>query len=137
MGDCGKMTQPDHKFGKIFEKLYFDEFKKEVFRKMKHNIELSAVWYQVYGPNSSSYHGWHKHLTNNRHDPRKFSSVLLLELPDEKLTTKFVDEQSGIEFTPKVKERETLVFGSNILHCSPPNNTNKRKTVISFNWNIV
>lgn len=89
------------------------------------NIFLENFWYQQYEKND--WHGWHNH--NNC----IFSSVYYLELPDGCSKTTFMID--GKEKEIDVKEGQILTFASYIRHCSKPNKSNKRKTIIAFNSN--
>lgn len=86
---------------------------------------LENYWYQQYEKND--YHGWHNH---NR---CIFSSVYYVELPDGCSKTTFMID--GKEKQIDVKEGQILTFASYIRHCSKPNKSDKRKTVIAFNSN--
>ena len=61
------------------------------------------------------------------------ASIYYVELPDESLITILKDPETGKEIIPDVKEGQILTFGADILHRSPRNFTDSRKTVISFN----
>ena len=61
------------------------------------------------------------------------ASIYYVELPDESLITILKDPDTGEEIIPDVKEGQILTFASDILHKSPRNLTNNRKTVIPFN----
>ena len=41
--------------------------------------------------------------------------------------------ENKIVFDTELVEGDLYLFPSNILHRSPPNNTNKQKSIISFN----
>tara|TARA_Y100000114_G_scaffold92642_1_gene86102 strand:- start:1678 stop:2187 length:510 start_codon:yes stop_codon:yes gene_type:complete len=85
---------------------------------------MHNMWFQQY--EKSSYHTWHTHPSV------QFSCVYYLELPNINLATEFKDVKNKI-FKINVKEGDLLVFPSSVLHRSPKNKSNKRKTVISFN----
>ena len=61
------------------------------------------------------------------------ASIYYVELPDRSLTTILKDPETGEEIIPDVKEGQILTFASDILHKSPRNLSNTRKTVIPFN----
>lgn len=88
---------------------------------------LHEIWFQQYLKNSS--HGWHTHSSN-------FTSVYYLELPSNSPKTQLVtpfDQTTIIEVD--VTEGDILIFPSFVLHRAPPNLSNNRKTIISFNTN--
>ena len=70
---------------------------------------------------NNDFHNWHNH-------PRvQFTNVYYIELPDGMKTELWGEEDID------VKEGDILTFPSYIFHQSKVNNTNKRKTVVSFN----
>jgi hypothetical protein len=86
-------------------------------------LQLGNYWFQQY--EYMDYHNWHHH--NNC----LYSNVYYLELPEESSKTSF--KLMDDEFDVDVKEGQILTFPSCFLHCSKPNLSNKRKTVISYN----
>ena len=82
--------------------------------------EIHNGWFQQY--KKSDYHKWHTHPKSN------LSAVYYLELPEKELATEFFNGSK-----PNVKEGDVLFFPSHMLHRSPKNKTDKRKTVIAFN----
>ena len=89
------------------------------------NWLMHNMWFQQY--NKNSHHTWHTHPSV------QFSSVYYLELPDTNVSTEFKDIVNNNIFKVDVKEGDLLVFPSSLLHRSPKNKSNKRKSVISFN----
>jgi len=89
------------------------------------NWLMHNMWFQQY--NKNSHHTWHTHPAV------QFSSVYYLELPDTNVSTEFKDIVNNNIFKVDVKEGDLLVFPSSLLHRSPKNKSNKRKSVISFN----
>ena len=85
--------------------------------------KIANYWFQQY--QKDNHHNWHVH--SNCH----FSSVYYLELPNKSLTTQFKHHK-----TISVKEGDILTFPAHLIHKSPINNSEKRKTVIAFNSNI-
>ena len=80
---------------------------------------------------------WH-HADSERKSGEKnpcinLASIYYVELPDESLITILKDPETGKEVIPDVKEGQILTFGADILHKSPRNLTNTRKTVIPYN----
>ncbi len=95
--------------------------------KKKHKIDfdVNKIWYQIYEANSGDYHGWHDHMPNPF-----LSNIWYLELP-KGYGTEFKVKNKIIK--PKVKTGDLIVFPPNILHRSPPNNSNEIKSIVSFN----
>jgi len=92
-------------------------------------INVGNAWFQSYKNNQ--YHSWHTH------QGCQFSAVYYIELPNNKITTEFYDIFKKKSYIPKdIKEGDLLIFNSSTLHRSPENNSNQRKTVISFNFDI-
>ena len=77
-------------------------------------------WFSQYLKNNN--HHWHTHPESN------LSAIYYLEMPKKELITEFKDKGEV-----NIKEGDILFFPSYLLHRSPINNTNKRKTVIAFN----
>jgi ectoine hydroxylase-related dioxygenase (phytanoyl-CoA dioxygenase family) len=86
-------------------------------------LMVKNYWFQQYKEDNS--HSWHVHAGC------LFSCVYYVETSNEapKTTFKLFDDEFDID----VKEGEVLIFPSFLLHCSKPNNSNYRKTVIAFN----
>ena len=83
------------------------------------DLIIQNIWFQQYKNND--FHNWHNH-------PRvQFTNVYYIELPDGMKTELWGEEDID------VKEGDILTFPSYIFHQSKVNNTNKRKTVVSFN----
>ena len=64
---------------------------------------------------------------------KDFTNIYYVELDDKSLTTILKDPETDEEIIPDVKEGQILSFATDILHKSPRNFTESRKTVISFN----
>lgn len=90
-------------------------------------VEVSSIWFQQY--EHLDFHRWHYH------GKCTFSNVYYVELPDDGAKTSF--RLFNKEFEIEVKEGQILTFPGCFVHCSKPNQSKKRKTVISFNTNIV
>ena len=88
-------------------------------------LEFNRVWFQQYIKGNQ--HAWH------RHPDCIFSNIYYVDLPDgaSKTTIRFL----GREFSVDIREGQIITFPSFLEHCSKPNNTDKIKTVISFNSN--
>ena len=100
--------------------------------------EVTESWFNQYIAESGAEHPWHHHAESERKSGEKnpcmnLASIYYVELPDESLITILKDPETGEEIIPDVKEGQILTFGADILHRSPRNFTDSRKTVISFN----
>lgn len=87
------------------------------------NWEIDNFWFQQYKHNDT--HIWH------RHEKTLWSHVYYLEFPEGTPATKFRNE----DIVPEVYEGCVLTFPSVFEHCSPPNMSDKVKTIIAFNTN--
>ena len=91
------------------------------------NIEY--IWYQQYLKNGK--HGWHVHQGCT------FTSVYYVEYPVGSPPTEFKDlitkEVIAID---SVKEGDILTFPSYILHRASENQTENRKTILSWHSNV-
>jgi hypothetical protein len=88
---------------------------------------LDAIWFQQYVEGSS--HGWHIH-------DGQFTGVYYLELPKNSPRTEFMHPFTGNIDKVKAKEGDVIFFPSHIIHRAP-SNKNQRKTIISYNFNIL
>ena len=100
--------------------------------------EVTESWFNQYIAESGSDHPWHHHADSARKAGEKnpsihLASIYYVELPDRSLTTILKDPETGKEIIPDVKEGQILTFATDILHKSPRNLSNNRKTVIPFN----
>ena len=102
---------------KMYESIGFNTFK------------INEIWFQQYMKNSV--HGWHSHSSN-------FTNVYYLELPDDAPKTKILnpfDRKTIIELD--VKEGDMVFFPSFVLHKAPENKSNLRKTIVSYNIDVM
>ena len=84
-------------------------------------IEFQGCWFQQYNKGSDfSYHN---------HPGSHFAGIYYIELPDS--PTEFLGFDS-----PTINEGQLLVFPSYLVHKSPVNNSDERKTVVAFNFSI-
>lgn len=88
------------------------------------DAELTNYWYQQY--HKTYEHGWHFHNMCFYH------AIYYLELPETAPGT-MCRFPGGIEFTPNVKEGDILIMPSIVEHCSPPNKSRERKSIIAVN----
>jgi len=85
--------------------------------------KISNMWFHQY--NKGSFFDWHTHPQSN------YSAVYYVELPSNELVT----EIYGVKhLTPQ--EGDLLIFPGFLPHRSPINNTDSRKTIISFNFDV-
>lgn len=93
----------------------------------KLNVDSCIPWFQQYRKNDT--HGWHVHGDCN------MASIYYVELPQGTPNTIF--SMFGKKFSLNAGEGHIVTFPSMFSHCSPPNLTSNRKTIISFNMNII
>lgn len=88
-----------------------------------YNWEVDYYWFQQYHQND--FHDWHTH-TNCQ-----FTNIYYVELPNKELATEIFNHEPL-----KIKEGDLVSFPSFWYHRSPKNETNERKTIISFSSNF-
>jgi hypothetical protein len=103
-----------------------ERYQKLVQKKFSKKVIIGKTWFNQYYPNSGAEHPFHTHKYCN------LSNVYVVE-GGKQVRTVLKCPKTGKEITPRVNKGEILIFPSNILHKSPKNFTNKRKTVIVFN----
>jgi ectoine hydroxylase-related dioxygenase (phytanoyl-CoA dioxygenase family) len=122
-----KVNKADFKKSQDFNRNYISHFFSE-FSPYITNIAkelqckkstVSNLWFQQY--QKKDYHPWHNHAKSN------YTGIYFVELP-EKLGTEFLNITID-----ELNEGDLLIFPSSIMHRSPVNTTDKRKTIISFN----
>jgi hypothetical protein len=108
-----------------------------IFEDLKNNIlflcnslgfygfRFNGIWFQQY--NSNSYHGWHLHQGSN------YSGVFYIELPTESPKTEFLDTLTNKKFFLEMHEGDIAIFPAYLPHRSGKNESNKTKTIVSFN----
>jgi hypothetical protein len=100
----------------------------QVFKEMGFSkFRIKEMWFQQYLNKAS--HGWHTHGSH-------FTNVYYLELDDDAPKTVLINPFTREEFVPDVKEGQTLVFPAYVIHKSPDDFFEKRKTIISWNSDI-
>ena len=120
------------------QKKYFDSLQNKFPDRRWGSYVVDTSWFNQYYANSGSEHPFHHHSLKARESGQKdicpdFTNIYYLELDDKSLTTILKDPDTDEEIIPDVKEGQILTFGADILHKSPRNFTDSRKTVISFN----
>jgi hypothetical protein len=83
------------------------------------------IWYQQYI--KLDHHSFHIH--NNQ-----WSGIYYVELDKKSPGTQFKNYVSNTPIFPSIKEGDVLIFPGWLEHRSPPNISQKRKTVIAFNF---
>tara|TARA_R100000030_G_C3243972_1_gene121309 strand:- start:866 stop:1378 length:513 start_codon:yes stop_codon:yes gene_type:complete len=91
------------------------------------SIILHDIWFQQYEKGGE--HGWHTHRGN-------FTGVYYLEFDKSSPKTEIIDPFSKRKITIKAKEGDMIFFPSHIRHRAPINN-GKRKTIISWNFEVL
>jgi hypothetical protein len=87
---------------------------------------LSEPWFQQY--HKTDTHGWH------RHPQSVYNVVYYLELPHDSHPTVLRNPLNIQQMiTPNVQQGDLLIFPAFITHCSPPNPSSQRKSIIAFN----
>ena len=110
------------------DKLNYTKFFQKKFKK---NFGGKNIWFNQYYPNSGSEHNYHDHLDCS------LANIYYVELEDKSLRTILKHPKTGTEIVPRVKEGQILIFSGKIMHRSPQNYTNTRKTVVSFNIDLI
>jgi hypothetical protein len=91
-------------------------------------FRLHEIWFQQYLNNSG--HGWHLHSAN-------FTNVYYLELPKDGSITQLIEPYTKKIIELDVKEGDIITFPSSVIHRGPPNTSTNRKTIISFNVDMI
>ena len=111
--------------------IFMPHFSDEIVRIMGsmgyNDVELYEMWYQQYLENDT--HGWHIH-------GQQFTGVYYLEFPKGCSNTEI---RSPFDFQTKqidVVEGDIIVFPAHFVHRGLPN-TKQRKTIISFNFDVI
>jgi len=87
---------------------------------------IDAIWYQQYLEGDT--HGWHTH-------GKSYTGVYYLEFPDKSSRTELYSPFNFKKHTIKAKEGDIIIFPSHWIHRGP-RNPSKRKTIVSFNFEI-
>ena len=95
-------------------------------------IEFTDMWYQKYYKGVQ--HSYHNHGHSG------WSSVIFVEFdPELHEATQFISPFNNIWngnleiFQPPVKEGDMILFPSTIAHEAPPNRSDTRRTIVSYN----
>ena len=119
------------KLDRLWYNLFYPNFDLSVKKVMKESnydapLDVEDVWFQQYFDNDS--HGWHVHRS-------QFTGVYYLEFPRGSAQTEIVSPFSNKKKKINVKEGDIIIFPSLWIHRAT-HNKNKRKTIISFNFNL-
>jgi hypothetical protein len=87
-------------------------------------IQISDAWFSQYTKNCT--HQWHTHPECN------LTNVYFVELPDKSLGTEILNHDKL-----DLNEGDLLTFPAYLYHRSPINILDNRKTIISFNSNVL
>ncbi len=126
----------DHTIETMWAKIMFcpktvESLKKKIEKYYgDYHPDIVGSWVSQYYANSNSEHLRHNHAYGNI--PVNMCCIYYVDLPKRRLSTKFWHEDKL--YSPKVREGDILFFDSITEHFSPPNNTNKDKTIVSCNF---
>lgn len=112
-----------------YVRIFFKHAEQEILDVVKYEYgveyaQLTNYWYQQYTETLT--HGWHFHGGCLYH------AIYYLELPEDAPPT-MCRLPGGFEFTPNAQEGDILIMSSCIEHCSPPNSSQDRKSIIAVN----
>lgn len=88
-------------------------------------VEINDLWFQQYFKEDT--HGWHIH-------GHSFTGVYYVELFKDSPRTQIVEPTAEKLITVEAKEGDVIIFPSVYIHRAPSLKTNKRKTIVSFNF---
>ena len=116
-------------------KLYWRDIGRPIFKFIENvttemgyiNASMNNFWYQQYIKGGK--HGWHVH------EHCMFTSVYYLEFPEGSPRTEFKNTMTNEVFVPDVEEGDIMTFPSFVAHRAPVNNTDNRKTILSWHVN--
>jgi hypothetical protein len=98
----------------------------EIFNNLGYQYcKIYNIWFQQYSKNS--FHNWHVHTEC------QWTSVYYLDLPDATPRTELIDPITKKIVTLDIKEGDIVCFPSFVIHRAPINQSEKTKTIISFN----
>lgn len=120
-------------FSRPWVRYFLDFFKKELYD-IKTSLyyeecHLKELWFQQYKEGNT--HSWHTHGEN-------FTGVYYVELKKDSPKTQVVNPfDSHTVYELDVSEGDLVIFPSFVLHRAPKINDNNRKTIVSFNINLL
>jgi len=125
--DYNLSVDVERKYGSMFQDIVrpYNENIKKFYKAEK--ILINNYWFQQYGDNG--YHNFHIHPFS------LLSNVYYLELENNNSTV-FYDMQNKKEIKYNLEEGDLITFPSLLPHKSQIN-TNGRKTIISYNSDVI
>ena len=119
-----------HDLTRPWVKIFFPNFDitiKNYIKDLGYDIyAIDKIWYQQYV--EGDIHGWHTH-------GKTYTGVYYLEFPERSSQTEIYSPFNFKKHTIKAKEGDLVIFPSHWIHRGPCN-TSKRKTIVSFNFEI-
>tara|TARA_R110001632_G_scaffold144530_2_gene261065 strand:+ start:112 stop:681 length:570 start_codon:yes stop_codon:yes gene_type:complete len=91
------------------------------------SIKINDLWFQQYGKEGT--HGWHVHANN-------FTGVYYLEFDNHQYTQLLDPLDLDKAISLRVIEGDFIIFPSHVIHRSGVNKENKRRSIISFNFDV-
>ena len=116
----------NQKYKNTFSFTFNDEFR-GFFKTIDYDVDFKnyETWFQQY--DTSGFITWHRHAKSS------WNLVYYLELPEGCPATEFKDLITGEYFSVNAHEGDVVIFPSILLHRSPENDSEGRKTVIVCN----
>ena len=124
----------DSKITRPYADLFFFEILKPFIEQFcvtfnGQSFEVYNFWFQQYHQGSSM--RWHVHPKSN------YTGVYYLEYPHD-IKTEILDlKTKKIIPLETITEGDFLIFPTNLVHRAPTNTEQERKTIISFNFDIL
>lgn len=123
--DWNRKNDQSRKWIKILFKPLRNFFEDEISKLGLQGVGISALWFQQYNKNDQ--HGWHVHGDN-------FTGVYYLELDESSPRTQIIEPVSKKLIEVEAKEGDIVIFPSVYIHRAPKVLSDKRKTIVSFNF---
>jgi len=123
--DWNQAKNANRPWVQLFINDFINHLNKEMLKLSLTKPKLSEIWFQQYFNNDT--HGWHTHGNN-------FTGVYYLELNDCSPRTQLVEPVSLNLVEVDAEEGDIVIFPSIYIHRAPRIKTEKRKTIISFNF---
>jgi len=113
------------KWVQLLVKDLYNNFENQINEIGLKGVEINDLWFQQYFKEDT--HGWHIH-------GHSFTGVYYLELFKDSPRTQIVEPTAERVITVEAKEGDVIIFPSVYIHRAPSLKTNKRKTIVSFNF---
>lgn len=98
----------------------------EIYKSLGYEeVMFYNIWFQQYSTGGN--HNWHVHTEC------QWTNVYYLDLPDSCPKTEIFDPITGNITILDIEEGDLCCFPSYVIHRAPLNNSDKTKTIISFN----